>query len=67
MPGHRPHVYDLPVVALVALALTAAAIAAVQDVSTHHFENGLTLHVASGHPAPVAALQAWVGVGSADG
>src|SRR6185295_1361434 len=66
MPGHRPHVYDLPALALVALGLASAAVATVQDVSTHHFENGLTLHVASGHPAPVAALQAWVGVGSAD-
>jgi zinc protease len=66
MPGHRPHVYDLPAVALVALGLAAASVATVQDVSTHRFENGLTLHVASGHSAPVAALQAWVGVGSAD-
>lgn len=36
------------------------------DVETHRFDNGLTLHVAAGHHAPVAALQAWVGVGSAD-
>ncbi|MGE0549780.1 MAG: M16 family metallopeptidase [Kofleriaceae bacterium] len=36
------------------------------DVYTHRFDNGLTLHVAPGHPAPVAAVQAWVGVGSAD-
>ena len=47
---------------LVALILGAA----VHDVETHHFDNGLTLHIASGHPAPVAAVQAWVGVGSAD-
>ncbi|MDX2090995.1 MAG: pitrilysin family protein [Kofleriaceae bacterium] len=40
--------------------------ATVQDVHTHRFENGLTLHVAPGHPAPVVAVQAWVGVGSAD-
>ncbi|HEX2691230.1 MAG TPA: pitrilysin family protein [Kofleriaceae bacterium] len=40
--------------------------ATVHDVHTHRFENGLTLHVASGHPVPVAAVQAWVGVGSAD-
>jgi zinc protease len=69
MPGHRTHVYDLPAIALIgliALVLSTAAVASVQDVSTHHFENGLTLHVAAGHPAPVAALQAWVGVGSAD-
>jgi zinc protease len=38
----------------------------VQDVETHRFDNGLTLHVAAGHAAPVAAVQAWVGVGSAD-
>jgi zinc protease len=43
-----------------------AAVAAVQDVETHRLDNGLTLHVAAGHPSPVAAVQAWVGVGSAD-
>jgi zinc protease len=37
-----------------------------QDVETHRLDNGLTLHVAAGHPAPVLAVQAWVGVGSAD-
>ncbi len=42
------------------------ACAAVQDVHTHRFDNGLTLHIAPGHPAPVVAVQAWVGVGSAD-
>jgi zinc protease len=66
MPGLRPHAYDLAAVALVALGASVAAIAAVHDVHTHRFDNGLTLHVASGHPAPVAAVQAWVGVGSAD-
>jgi zinc protease len=44
----------------------AAAIGAVHDVHTHRLDNGLTLHVAPGHPAPVVAVQAWVGVGSAD-
>ncbi|MBV8756290.1 MAG: insulinase family protein [Deltaproteobacteria bacterium] len=39
---------------------------AVHDVETHRFDNGLVLHVAAGHPAPVVAVQAWVGVGSAD-
>lgn len=39
---------------------------AVHDVETHRFDNGLTLHIAGGHPAPVIAVQAWVGVGSAD-
>jgi zinc protease len=39
---------------------------AVHDVETHRLDNGLTLHVAAGHPAPVLAVQAWVGVGSAD-
>jgi zinc protease len=43
-----------------------AAGLAVHDVETHHLDNGLTLHVAAGHPAPVVAVQAWVGVGSAD-
>ncbi|HTR51630.1 MAG TPA: pitrilysin family protein [Kofleriaceae bacterium] len=43
-----------------------AAVAAVQDVETHRLDNGLTLHVAAGHPSPVVALQAWVGAGSAD-
>jgi zinc protease len=42
------------------------ACAAVQDVHTHRLDNGLTLHIAPGHPAPVVAVQAWVGVGSAD-
>jgi len=48
------------------LAATVVALAAVHDVETHRLDNGLTLHVATGHPAPVAAIQAWVGVGSAD-
>src|SRR5687767_3103879 len=43
-----------------------AASAAVPDIHTHRFDNGLTLHIAPGHPAPVVAVQAWVGVGSAD-
>jgi zinc protease len=38
----------------------------VHDVETYRFDNGLTLHVADGHHARVAAVQAWVGVGSAD-
>jgi len=66
MPGPRPHAYDLAAAALVALGASVAAIAAVHDVHTHRFDNGLVLHVASGHPAPVVAVQAWVGVGSAD-
>jgi zinc protease len=49
-----------------AAAALAVASAAVHDIHTHHFDNGLTLHIAPGHPAPVAAVQAWVGVGSAD-
>lgn len=59
--------YNLSVLVLAALAAASGpARAAVQDVHTHRFENGLTLHVAPGHPAPVVAVQAWVGVGSAD-
>src|SRR2546426_11217210 len=42
------------------------ASAAVHDVETHRLDNGLTLHVAAGHPSPVLAVQAWLGVGSAD-
>ena len=66
MPGRRSRVYALAATALAALGASSVAIDAVHDVRTYHFENGLTLHVASGHPAPVAAVQAWVGVGSAD-
>nr|HEX4314180.1 pitrilysin family protein [Kofleriaceae bacterium] len=46
--------------------MAAATGAAVHDVETYRFDNGLTLHVAAGHHAPVAAVQAWVGAGSAD-
>ncbi|HEY4243962.1 MAG TPA: pitrilysin family protein [Kofleriaceae bacterium] len=62
MPSGRCRAYHLVAAALVA----AAGAAAVHDVHTHRFDNGLTLHVAAGHAAPVAAVQAWVGVGSAD-
>ena len=48
------------------VAGTGIANAAVQDVHTHRLDNGVTLHVAPGHVSPVAAVQAWVGVGSAD-
>ncbi|MDB4958130.1 MAG: Peptidase, (Pitrilysin) family [Myxococcales bacterium] len=60
---------------MLALALGAGPAArplpsAVHDVETHRFDNGLTLHIAAGDPrgvaAPVIAVQAWVGVGSAD-
>jgi zinc protease len=71
MPGYRSRVYALAAIALVAFSPNArgAVSAAVHDVQTHHFDNGLTLHIASGRPdpaAPLAAVQAWVGVGSAD-
>ena len=59
MPGPRRRAYHFAAAALVVCA-------AVHDVLTHRFDNGLTLHVAPGHPAPVVAVQAWVGVGSAD-
>src|SRR5258706_15432813 len=49
-----------------AAAAALLAVFAMHDVVTHRFDNGLTLHVAGGHPAPVVAIQAWVGVGSAD-
>jgi zinc protease len=69
MPGPRPRAYHLAAAALVALVCLghrAAALPAVQDVHTHRLDNGLTLHIAPGHPAPVAAVQAWLGAGSAD-
>lgn len=62
MPGLSSRAYARLAAALV----VGACVAAVLDVVTHHFDNGLTLHVAGGHAAPVAAVQAWVGVGSAD-
>ena len=69
MPGPRPRAYHLAAAALIALVSPghrAAALPAVQDVHTHRLDNGLTLHIATGHPAPVAAVQAWIGAGSAD-
>ncbi len=67
MPRIAPRAYDAAAAALVWCALTsAAANAAVHDVITHRFENGLALHIAPEHPSPVAAIQAWVGVGAAD-
>lgn len=67
MPGLPPRAYHL-FAAAIALTLGGSdrASAAVQDVETHRFDNGLVLHVAAGHHAPVVAVQAWVGVGSAD-
>lgn len=52
--------------AAILVAGSQIASAAVQDVHTHHLDNGVTLHVAPGHASPVVAVQAWVGVGSAD-
>ena len=67
MPCRSRRAYNLAVLAIAALGLAVRpARAAVHDVHTHRFDNGLTLHIAPGHPAPVAAVQAWVGVGSAD-
>jgi zinc protease len=60
----RGRAYNFAAALLVAGCGIASA--AVQDVHTHRFDNGLTLHVAPGHPSPVVAVQAWVGVGSAD-
>ncbi len=47
-------------------AALAVCFAAVQDVHSYRLDNGLALHVAPGHASPVVAIQAWVGVGSAD-
>ena len=67
MPRPPLRAYNLAAAALVAcLGAGRMASAAVHDVHTHRFDNGLTLHVAPGHPSPVVAVQAWVGVGSAD-
>jgi zinc protease len=52
----------VPIIGAAALAVSFA----VHDVETHRLDNGVTLHVAAGHPMPVLAVQAWVGVGSAD-
>ena len=58
-PGvHRAYHY--------AAATLAVSLFAVHDVETHRLDNGLTVHIAAGHPAPVVAIQAWVGVGSVD-
>src|SRR5258706_6925007 len=61
VPHGRRHDYHPDAVARV-----LAVVAAMHDVVRHRLDNGLTLHVAGGHPAPVVAIQAWVGVGSAD-
>src|SRR5689334_18561379 len=67
MPRVAHRAYHATAAALgLSYALASPAAAAVHDVITHRFDNGLVLHVAPGHPAPVAAVQAWVGVGSAD-
>lgn len=67
MPRLPRRAYNLAAAAIVAwLGAGPSASAAVQDVHTHRLDNGVTLHVAPGHPAPVVAVQAWVGVGSAD-
>ena len=36
------------------------------DIESHRLDNGLSLHIVAGYPGPVAAIQAWVGAGSAD-
>lgn len=66
MPRWRHRAYNRAAAAVVTCAAIAAAHAAVHDVHTHRLDNGLTLHIAPGHPSPVVAVQAWVGVGSAD-
>ncbi len=72
MRGSRGPAYHLPAsrglrrTRVAFFLAAAAAIVAVHDVHTHRLDNGLTLHVAPGHTAPVVAVQAWVGVGSAD-
>ena len=65
MPALSPRAYHLAA-ALVALCTSTVATAAVHDVHTYRFDNGLSLHVAPDHPAPIVAIQAWLGAGSAD-
>src|SRR5262245_52424794 len=57
VPRRRTRAYHHAAAALaVSLGASAAATgAAVQDVETFRLDNGLTLHVAGGHPAPVFA------------
>jgi zinc protease len=69
MPRARRRAYPALAAALVGSCLLArprGSPAAVHDVITHRFAHGLTLHIAADHDAPVAAVQAWVGAGSAD-
>lgn len=67
MPRSSTRAYTLAAAAFVAcLGVASVEFVAVQDVHTHRLDNGLTLHIAPGHPSPVVAVQAWVGVGSAD-
>lgn len=37
-----------------------------RDIESYRLDNGLSIHIVAGHAAPVVAIQAWVGVGSAD-
>ena len=62
VPPHVRRAYHRAAAVLVACAVTLT----VHDVESHRLDNGLTLHISPGHAAPVAAIQAWVGVGSAD-
>jgi zinc protease len=67
MPRIAHRAYDAVAAALISCLLaSSSANAAVHDVISHRLENGLTLHIAPEHPAPVAAIQAWLGVGAAD-
>lgn len=69
MPAPSTRAYDRPslswAAALVVGALAAAA-SPVPDLVHHRLDSGLTLLVVPSRAAPVVAVQAWVGAGSAD-
>ncbi len=70
MPAVRARAYNFfGVAALIAVALgpdVAAQRRSVLEVETYRLDNGLTVVLAPHRLAPVVAMQAWVGAGSAD-
>src|ERR1700690_3364014 len=67
VPVARPRAYHLAgAVTCVVAALLPAHARAMPEVQTYRLDNGLTGVLAPHRGAPVVALQAWVGGGSAD-
>jgi zinc protease len=67
VPALRPRAYHLLGAATcVVAALLPASVRAMPEVQTYRLDNGLTVVLAPHRIAPVVAMQAWVGVGSAD-